>query len=186
MNSIDVAQVQYEAGFRGGQIVMAVAIIAAETAGSYDPNIVAVNEGGTKPGSRDRGLWAINDQWHPDVSDEEAFDPAFAAAWAFKNSSGGTKWTLWNAYNNKIHQKYLREAGVAHEAAKRLRGVGGKLATAMDDASNLAAELGDRDRELKAAYTEVARLNRQSERLTMVEARFRRFSDDILGVNGGP
>jgi len=31
---------------------------------------------------RDRGLAQINSYWHPTVSDEEAFDPAFAIPWA--------------------------------------------------------------------------------------------------------
>lgn len=31
---------------------------------------------------RDRGLAQINSFWHPDVTDDEAFDPAFSIAWA--------------------------------------------------------------------------------------------------------
>lgn len=33
---------------------------------------------------RDRGLAQINSFWHPDVSDDEAFDPAFCIPWAGK------------------------------------------------------------------------------------------------------
>lgn len=47
-------------------------------------------------GSRDRGLYQINDKWHPEVSDEEAFNPILATRFfckAFK--SGNLSW--WNA-----------------------------------------------------------------------------------------
>lgn len=47
-------------------------------------------------GSRDRGLFQINDKYHPDVSDEEAFNPILSAEFfckAFK--AGHLNW--WNA-----------------------------------------------------------------------------------------
>ena len=47
-------------------------------------------------GSKDRGLFQINSRWHPEVSDEEAFDPIFSTKFfcqAFKN--GNLKW--WDA-----------------------------------------------------------------------------------------
>ena len=47
-------------------------------------------------GSKDRGLFQINDKWHPDVSDEVAFNPITATQFfckAFK--AGNLKW--WDA-----------------------------------------------------------------------------------------
>lgn len=47
-------------------------------------------------GSRDRGLFQINDKYHPEVSDAEAFNPIFATEFfckAFK--AGNLSW--WNA-----------------------------------------------------------------------------------------
>jgi hypothetical protein len=40
---------------------------------SLDPKAVHIN----KDGSRDRGLYQINDKWHKEVTDEQAFDPVF-------------------------------------------------------------------------------------------------------------
>jgi hypothetical protein len=39
-----------------------------------DPKAVNIN----KDGSRDRGLFQINSKWHPEVTDEQAFDPVFS------------------------------------------------------------------------------------------------------------
>ena len=50
-------------------------------------------------GSQDRGLFQINDKYHPEVSDEEAFNPIFATEFfckAFK--AGNLSW--WNATKN--------------------------------------------------------------------------------------
>lgn len=47
-------------------------------------------------GKRDRGLFQINEKWHPEVTDEQAFDPIFSTRFfckAFKN--GNLSW--WNA-----------------------------------------------------------------------------------------
>lgn len=47
-------------------------------------------------GSIDRGLFQINSKWHPEVTEEQAFDPIFSTKFfcqAFKN--GNLKW--WNA-----------------------------------------------------------------------------------------
>ena len=42
----------------------------------YDPAAVGYVD------PRDRGLAQINAYWHPEISDEEAFDPAFSIPWA--------------------------------------------------------------------------------------------------------
>jgi hypothetical protein len=39
-----------------------------------DPKAVNIN----KDGSRDRGLFQINSKWHPEITDEQAFDPVFS------------------------------------------------------------------------------------------------------------
>ena len=57
-----------------------------------DPKAVNINT----DGSRDRGLFQINDKAHPDVLEDQAFDPIFSARFfckAFKN--GNLSW--WNA-----------------------------------------------------------------------------------------
>jgi len=68
------------------------AVCVAKCESSFNEKAVHVNT----DGSRDRGLFQINDKCHPDVSDEEAFNPIFAAEFfckAFK--AGNLSW--WNA-----------------------------------------------------------------------------------------
>src|SRR5690348_16070470 len=62
------ARVASNAGFTGDGLVMSVAIALAES--GCDPSARGVNTDGTV----DRGLWQINNYWHPDVSDQCAYD----------------------------------------------------------------------------------------------------------------
>lgn len=46
---------------------------------------------------RSRGIWQINDCYHPQVSDKQAFDPAWATDWAiekFKKGTDSREWLL--------------------------------------------------------------------------------------------
>jgi hypothetical protein len=57
-----------------------------------DPKAVNIN----KDGSRDRGLFQINSKWHPEVTDEQAFDPVFSTRFFCKAvKEGHLDW--WNA-----------------------------------------------------------------------------------------
>lgn len=70
--------------------VLAVKVAQCESA--LNPKAILVNENGT----RDRGIYQINDKWHPEVTDEQAFNPEFSAHFfckAFKN--GNLSW--WDA-----------------------------------------------------------------------------------------
>ncbi len=52
--------------------------------------------------SRDRGLWQINSYYHPEVSDECAFDYKCSTEWsAWWISQGhGNQWVCWKKYYN--------------------------------------------------------------------------------------
>ena len=70
----------------------ALALAVAKCESALNPKARNVNT----TGSIDRGLYQINNHYHPDVSDEQADDPVFAAEWfcqAVKN--GNLSW--WNA-----------------------------------------------------------------------------------------
>ena len=57
-----------------------------------DPEAINVNKNGT----RDRGLFQINDYWWPNISDEQAFDPECSTRWACKQvRAGGLR--LWSS-----------------------------------------------------------------------------------------
>lgn len=95
----DIARIAYAAGFREGQgyqghgLIWAVAVSLAESGGK--PGAQNVNS----DGSIDRGLWQINNVWHPEVSDEEAYHAASAAAAAFQISNGGDNWKAWATFS---------------------------------------------------------------------------------------
>lgn len=78
------AQTGYDAGFRGDGLVTAVAVALAES--SCNPS--ATNVQNNTPPSRDRGLWQINDYWHPEVDDACAYDAQCNANAAFEISAG--------------------------------------------------------------------------------------------------
>lgn len=48
-------------------------------------------------GSRDRGIYQINDKYHPDVTDAQAFDPEFAANWFCTAYLNGKLDAYWSA-----------------------------------------------------------------------------------------
>ena len=68
------------------------AVRVAQCESNLDPRAINVNT----TGSKDRGIFQINDKWHPSVSDEAAFDPVRATQFfckAFKD--GHLEW--WKA-----------------------------------------------------------------------------------------
>jgi hypothetical protein len=46
-------------------------------------------EGNHPSYSVDRGLFMINDYWHKEVTDEQAYDPDFSTRWTIKKIKGG-------------------------------------------------------------------------------------------------
>ena len=73
--SIDqLAQLAYDAGFRGKDVITAVSVALAESSGnpeSYNPETAA----GGNPKSGSRGLWQIYGTAHPGFDDDTLFDP---------------------------------------------------------------------------------------------------------------
>jgi hypothetical protein len=88
---------------------VAVAIVLAESGGRTD--VIRFNAG--PPPSRDRGLWQINDRFHPTVSDAQALDPTFATEYAFLISRGGTNYAPWNVFRNGAYTAHLPAATAA-------------------------------------------------------------------------
>lgn len=107
----DIAVHAAAAGFTGDALVKAVAVALAESGG----NTKAVGVNSDRWRSRDRGLWQINDHWHPEVTDAQAFDPNGCARAAFAISSRGTNWSPWSTWKNGSAQAQLGRArlGVA-------------------------------------------------------------------------
>lgn len=104
-----LVQAAKAAGFSGDALVTAVAVGMAESKG--DPKARGVNK--DKHKSVDRGLWQINDYWHKEVSDEEAYNPATNAQHAFRISGGGKNWTPWTTFKTGAYKQYIDDAQAA-------------------------------------------------------------------------
>ena len=105
-----VAQAAYDAGFRGERLVLSIAVAKAES--GYKPK-AHLRNGPTKGcpnGSTDRGIWEINDCYHPKVSNACAYDVACNAKAAFKISNGGKNWKPWSSFNAGKHLPFISEA----------------------------------------------------------------------------
>lgn len=91
----------YEAGFRKKRLVLAVAVMSAESGRRPRARNVNVN------GTIDRGLFQINDYWHPKLTDKQAYRVRPNIEYAFTLSKRGTDWTPWTTYRNGVHKKFV-------------------------------------------------------------------------------
>lgn len=94
-------------------VILATAISFAED-GSHDPAAIHTNT----DGSRDLGLWQINEKAHPDLVNSAAGwkwnDPQGNAKMAFNVwQSAGGKWTPWSTYNNGAYKLQMAAANAA-------------------------------------------------------------------------
>jgi Lysozyme like domain len=87
--------------------VVAVAIEWAEAGGDTE----ATHLNGD--GSIDRGLWQINNRFHPEVSAAQAFDAHASTDAAYRLSFGGTVWTPWAVFNNGTYTRWIDSARAA-------------------------------------------------------------------------
>jgi len=103
----ELAQIAYNAGFRGNDLLTAVAIAKAESGGNpnaYNPETAA----GTAAGSGSRGLWQIYGSAHPQYNNTGAFDPQTNANAAFQvYKEAGGRFTPWSTFNIGSFKQYL-------------------------------------------------------------------------------
>lgn len=102
LSPVEIAAVVVAAGFPDP--VTAVAVVLGESGGDTR----AVNR--NTDGSIDRGLWQINSRWHPDVTDEQAFDINASTQAAWRISSGGTDFNPWHATKATAFAGHLETA----------------------------------------------------------------------------
>jgi peptidoglycan hydrolase-like protein with peptidoglycan-binding domain len=107
------ARVGYDAGFRGERLVTAVAVALAES--SCRPSASNTNgpTAGCPNGSTDRGLWQINNCYHPSVTNTCAYNAACNARAAYSISSSGSNWQPWSTYNSGRYRSFLTQARAA-------------------------------------------------------------------------
>ncbi|CCH33594.1 type VII secretion target [Actinosynnema sp. NPDC047251] len=122
-----IARHAHDAGFRGEDLTIAVAVALAESGG--DPR--AHNP---RPPDDSYGLWQINmlGSLGPArrrelglSSDRELFDPRENAKAANRISGDGRSWTPWSTYTNGAYRKHLDEARRGVKALGRTNSGGG-------------------------------------------------------------
>lgn len=113
LSGVQVARLAQSVGVPPDQLPTAVAIAWAESGLRTN----AVGHNGPTPGcpngSRDRGLWQINDCYHPQVSDAQAFDALGNAQAMFEISQGGRAWNAWVTYTEGFYRDYQHVAEIA-------------------------------------------------------------------------
>jgi hypothetical protein len=114
LSAAQIASYAAGAGFTGQGLVDAVAVALAESGG----NTEATHTNSDTYRSVDRGLWQINSHWHPEVSAAQAFDPAQAAAAAYRISGGGRSWSPWSTWTNGAAAVHIPTATMAAHQAK--------------------------------------------------------------------
>ncbi|WP_330277480.1 FG-GAP-like repeat-containing protein [Lentzea sp. NBC_00516] len=97
------------AGFTGETLVVAVAVGMAES--RCDPSARYVNS--DSHNSVDRGLWQINDYWHPEVSDTCAYNAQCNANAARKIYDQADGWTPWSTYKSGRYKQFVDDARAA-------------------------------------------------------------------------
>ncbi len=105
LSDVELARLVTDAGFANREV--AIAVILAESGG--DPLAKNVNS----PTSVDRGLWQINSKWHPEVSDECAFDPVCSTREAKRISNGGADFSQWTAFTKGTYAHFIPRAQAA-------------------------------------------------------------------------
>lgn len=125
-SAIDTAKVAYQAGFRGSNLVIAVAIAGAES--TFNPKAtgdLAIQDAKWGPSV---GLWQIRTlkpgslHLEPIRDIRDLYDPLKNAQAAFAISKGGTNFKPWSTYINNAYQHYqdlATEATVAFEDIKK-------------------------------------------------------------------
>lgn len=153
---IDVAKLLDDANFPSGEpLARGVAVVAAES--GRDP--ANKNTAGNTPPSTDRGLWMINDYWHPEVSDACAYDAACATREAFRLSKGGLDYGAWAAWNNGSYDKHMAAARVALDGLQRIKRLQVQVAALQAQVGSLTTQLGDAAKALAAAQADKERLS---------------------------
>lgn len=167
MSAKQIAQVAYNAGWRGEQLVIATAVGLAESGGRY----WVVNSIGCV------GLWQINVPVHKKYTTAAMKDPAKNAAAAMDIYKGaGSKWSPWEAYTGPDGRgsdgPYSTQMGRARIAAASIKGSSG---VSVDPASTSGG--GGGGGIIDAAYQDI------SGGSTAVPANW--ITDFLMGVTGG-
>ena len=105
----ELAWIALNAGWKGDDAAIAVAIMKAESGGNPGINNAGMNSDGTV----DHGLWQINDVHNGKLPGKNRYDPAVntqLARMVYQDAGG---WTPWSVYNNGLYQQHMADAKAA-------------------------------------------------------------------------
>lgn len=133
----EIQKYAYNAGFRGIDLIIAVAVAMAESGGdtgAYNPETAA----GTKQGSGSRGLWQIYGAAHPEFNNDSVYDPAknAQAAYSVYKAAGG-RWTPWSTFNNGSYRTFMSQ--IPDMAASTINAVSGAAANSVNTVAQTAS-----------------------------------------------
>jgi len=105
-------------GLRGNAMIISVAISTAESGRRYWAHGHNGPTRGCSQGSIDRGLWQVNDCYHPGTSNRCAYEPRCNAGAMRQISSGGTNWRPWSTFNVGVYRRYMAEVATRYSAGR--------------------------------------------------------------------
>ena len=124
MTAAEIAEVARQAGFRGDDLRIAVAVALAESGGRPGVNAAGAEDS--------RGLWQINSVHFGGLDEGRLSEPLYNAkaahqVWQESKAFRSDPWDAWSTYQNGLHRPYMDEAarGIA-----RLHASGGPPASA--------------------------------------------------------
>lgn len=100
----------HHAGFPAKHLATAVAVMWAESGRypmAWNENTRTLPDGSLEVVSTDRGLFQINDRAHPNLSDEEAYNPLDNVSYAAGLSRNGANWSPWVAHDSGAYLKFV-------------------------------------------------------------------------------
>jgi hypothetical protein len=64
------------------------------------------NQNYDKRKTKDRGIWMINDYWHSEVTDKQAYDNEWSTRWTISRikEGYGYEWMCWQAFNDNSYK----------------------------------------------------------------------------------
>lgn len=129
----------------------------------------------------DRGLFQINSFWHPEVTDEMAFDGATNVREAVRiYRDNSSEWTPWSAFNNGAYKAHLEMARVAVEAAHRISDRDKAIADRDDMIAHQGAMISNRDAQIADLTAQLEAAGAELETLRGLKARFDAWVASIL------
>lgn len=152
---ITLAEILSDAGFPAGAAQQKGCAVVASESGrnpaathinykrNADGSYVLDANGNKIVDSIDRGMWQINDKAHPEVSDEDAFDPVASTKAALRISTGGTNYSPWVGFSSGAYQAHMEAAAVALDGAAKLRKLQASLDGVKTSLASTQAKLSD-------------------------------------------